>query len=344
MAVVITVVNFLVILVLSTTKKLGNSQTIYKLSLAVANFLVGILVIPTCFYNLSQYLWQPLTVSSVTITGYKYDNINTTFKYDERNISKNIHKILQNDVLSSSYINCIGFLTIVSILVSIYTLVAAGFDRLFAIYKPLSYNKAKAIKYAKIACVICWIFVGVFSLIPIFTPPNSLRFGVSFLLIVAICNWIFVGILYIIILLLPLVLVWILNIMVYIIIKKHNRTFQQKFTENTQVKSDDVEKRLAATLRLMVGVFTFNTLPLCLILISSQFSPIIDLQRKVLDLDKVKNASTVRFIAILLLLGNSFCNFFIYNIRNKDFRNALKLMVKTFVKKTVSVIYGANLS
>jgi len=334
MALVTTVVNLLVIIVLSITKKLKNSQSTYKLSLAAADLLVGVLVLPTCYYNLSEFLWHPLTTTrSKLVSGYSYDEMNRTFIQKERSARTNIHENLQNDGFTLSYLNGIGFMTTLSIFVSIYTLAAAGFDRFFAVYKPLSYNKVKANKYAKIACVISWILAGVFSLLPIFAPPNLLRYGVSFQLIVASLRTLGI-IIYAVILLIPLIVVWIVNIMIYIIIRKHTRTFQRKLTKVAQVNADDVEKRLAATLRLMVGVFTFNTLPLWLTFLSNLF--VFNVRPQIpetLDLKKTTDFITVQVVAVLLLLGNSLWNFLIYNVRNEDFRKALKHLIKAFVKK-----------
>jgi len=189
-----------------------------------------------------------LTTSRTTlVSGYVYDEINETFKQEEQNVSTTIHNNLQNDIFSLSYFNTIGFLTTVSI----YTLAAAGFDRLFAVYKPFAYNKAKTVMHAKIACVICWVLASVFSLIPIVAPTEEFRFGFSSSLIVeALLAGNFY---YLIFIMVALTLVWIVNIMVYVIIKQHTRAFQQKFTESSQLKSYEVEKRLAATLCIMVS-------------------------------------------------------------------------------------------
>jgi len=334
MAVVITVVNLLVILVLPTTKTLTHSQSIYKLSLAVADFLVGILVLPTCFYNICNILWHPLTTSRITlVSGYVFHEINETFKKEGKNVSANIYENLQNDLFPMGYINSIGFMTTVSLFVSIYTLAAAGLDRLSAIYKPLSNNKAKSVMFAKIGCVICWAMACIFALIPIFTPPKLTRFEVSYSLL-AVARGTFAVILYAFVLLIPLTVIWIVNIMVYQIIKKHSRTFQSKFTEISQINSHKVEKRLAATLRLMVGVFTFTTLSLLTIfLLKLFFLNVHPEQPTKLDPEIAKNFLTVQLLTILHLFGNSFCNFFIYNIKNKEFQTALRNKIKAFVRK-----------
>ena len=163
MAVVTAVVNLLVILVLSTSKKLSNSQSTYKLSLAAADLLVGVIVLPSCIYNLIGLLWHPLTTSRITAVA-GYESINGRFVTIDGIVSTDVQQVVKDDKFPTHYLNGIGFMTSVSIFVSIYTLAAAGFDRFFAVYKPLSYDKVKAKKYAKIACAISWIIAGLYSL------------------------------------------------------------------------------------------------------------------------------------------------------------------------------------
>ena len=333
MAVVTTVVNLLVILVLSTSKKLSNSQSIYKLSLAAADLLVGVIVLPSCIYNLTEFVWHQLTTSRITtVAGYKL--INGTFDKIDGNVSECIHQVVQDDGFPQSYFSGIGFLTSVSIFVSIYTLAAAGFDRFFAIYKPLSYDKAKAKKYAKIACVISWFIAGLYSLLPFFTPTAVLIYGVSFTLLVSALRTLGV-IVYAAVFFIPLLVVWVVNIMVYVIIKKHTKNFLQNHQSITRDRADDVEKRLASTLRLMVGVFTFNTLPLWITFLANIFVYEVDaFLPELVDLKKATDFIIIQVVSILLLLGNSLCNFFIYNARNEDFRKELKHVITISLKKS----------
>ena len=325
-----TVVNLLVILVLSTAKRLRNSQTTYKLSLAAADLMVGVLVLPTCIYNLTEILWFPLTTArSRSVAGY--EEVNGTFELTERSVSSNIRENLHMDRFSDSYVSLIGFFTGVSLFVSVYTLAAASIDRLFAISKPLSYDKIKADKYAKIGCIISWIFAAVFSLIPIITPFNLLTYGISFTVIVFALRAVGI-VLYGVALIIPLVIVWIVNIMVYVSLKKHTRKFTRKLSKANVAKASDVEQRLAATLSLMVGVFTFNTLPLwIIILVNFNIRNVQPNEPESLNLKKANDFITTIIVAVLFLLGNSIWNFFIYNIRNKDFRMALKQITKPTV-------------
>ena len=331
-----TVVNLLVILVLSTAKRLRNSQTTYKLSLAAADLMVGVLGLPTCIYNLTEFLWFPLmTVRSRSVAGYA--EVNGTLKFSQTNITANIAENLLVVRFSNSYLNVIGFFIGVSLFVSVYTLAAASIDRLFAIFKPLSYGKEKADKYAKISCILSWIFAATFSLIPIITPSNLLQYRLEFLVIV-LATYNLGVVLYIIALIIPLVIVWIVNIMVYAIIKRHTKKFNQQLYKVNEAKASDVEQRLATTLSLMVGVFTFSTLPLWLVAaVNFGVANIIPYEPESLNLKKTNDFITVTFVAVLFLLGNSTWNFFIYNARNNDFRVALKHLLKNILKKLGAV-------
>ena len=123
--------------------------------------------------------------------------------------------------LSLAYIDVVGFFSTVSIFVSIYTLAGAGFDRFRAVYKPLSYDKVRANKIAKISSLLAWILAIIIAVVPIFNPANVLHYGIIFSLIVATLN--FSGIiLYIFLFFIPLFIVWVVNIAVYVVIKRHN--------------------------------------------------------------------------------------------------------------------------
>ena len=332
MSVVTTVVNLLVILVLSTAKRLRNSQTTYKLSLAVADLIVGVLVLPTCIYNLTEFLWFPLTTARFRpVAGYEL--VNGTYELVEKNVSNHIGSNLHMDRFSDSYLSAIGFFTGVSLFVSVYTLAAASIDRLFAISKPLSYDKTKTDKYAKIGCIISWIFAAVFSLVPIITPTDVLRYRLDFSVIVLATKDLGV-VLYVVGLIIPLVLVWIVNVMVYVSLKKHTRKFTRNLSKANVANASDVEQRLATTLSLMVGVFTFSTLPLWLVAaVHFSIANILPDEPESLNLKKTNDFITTIFVAVLFLLGNSIWNFFIYNARNNDFRVALKHLLKNILKK-----------
>ena len=325
MAAITTVVNIVVIFVFSRRKSLSNSQTTYKLSLAAADLLVGVFVFPTCVYTLYTIVGTPLTTDlKRTVTGYQL--INESYVEVQAYISDRIHENLRKKFLSPAYIDTVGFFTTVSIFVSIYTLAGAGFDRFRAVYKPLSYDKVRANKIAKISSVVAWILAIIIAIVPILIPANILHYGIVFSLIVATLN--FSGIiLYIFLFFIPLLIVWVVNIAVYVVIKRHNRS-RRRVSVSSVFKTDDIEKKLAATLRLMVGIFTFNTLPLWITLLCNLFiSNVSPETPETLNTKAMFALITAQAVSVLLLLGNSLCNFFIYNNRSEEFRKTVKELI-----------------
>jgi len=330
MAVVTTVANVLVLIVISTTKDLYNSQSIYKLSLAAADLLVGIVVFPTYIYNVAQFFFHPLTTSKMRIvTGYKEINGTFTEMHKTVSISIDILQNLKEDVFPNSYINFVGVMTALSIFVSVVTLVAASFDRFFAVYKPFSYNKNKACRNAKVACVVSWLLAGLVSTLPV-AFPSALSYSIHLLFFTRFAEsnedlfrW------YEVLLLIPLILMWLVNIAIYVIIKKHTKNLQRNHPSISQRANNEVDKRLAITLCIIVGFFTFSTLPLLLITIFTNRNVHLETANK-------HEVVHIKFASIFLLLSNSFYNFFVYNARNNDFRNALKQTLKTTKKKFCS--------
>jgi len=325
MAVITIVVNILVIIVLSTSKRLRNSQSTYKISLALADLFVGMIVMPTCMYSLAATVGTRLTTDiKRTVNGYQL--INDSYVEAERVIGENIYENLRKYSLTPAYINAVGFITAISIFVSVYTFAGAGLDRFKAVYRPLSYDRVKANRIAKIVCLFSWLIALIISAFPIFTPENVSSYGINFSLIVATLGekgFIF----YIIIFFIPLFAVWAVNISVYVVIKRHN-AMQRRSSSSSRTKAAETEKQLASTLQLMVGVFTINTLPLWVILFSSLF--ISGLAVEDPESFQPKTASivvTMKTVSVFLLLGNSLCNFFVYNSRSEEFRKSLKANV-----------------
>ena len=325
MAAITTVVNIVVILVFSRRKSLSNSLTTYKLSLAAADLLVGVFVFPTSVYTLYTIVGTPLTTDvKRTVTGYQL--INESYVEVEAYISDRIYENLKKKILSMAYIDAVGFVTTVSIFVSIYTLAGAGFDRFRAVYKPLSYDKVRANKIAKISSLLAWILAIIIAVVPVFNPAKILHYGIIFSLIVATLN--FSGtILYIFLFFIPLFIVWVVNIAVYVVIKRHNKS-RRRLSACSANEADDIEKKLATTLQLMVGIFTFNTLPLWITLFCNLFIPNVSIERpETLNTKAIFALITVQAVSVLLLLGNSLCNFFIYNIRSEEFRKTVKELI-----------------
>ena len=115
LAVFTTLANLTVLIVFLTNKKLMNGQTIYRMSLAMSDILVGIFVFPT-FIGTS--------------------------------INHQLSNFLSYSEEPTSYINAVGFFTMQTSHASVLTLTAAATDRFRVVYRPLTYNKQSSISVA----------------------------------------------------------------------------------------------------------------------------------------------------------------------------------------------------
>ena len=321
-------VNILIILVIVFSKKFHNSQAIYKVSLAAADALVGAVVLPLAVDILRRLVWtRHLPAGHIETHGYSIEN---------GTINGNMTSVLVTEKAGQfrtkfplKYENFAGFFTSVSIFVSVYTLAGAGFDRLRAVYNPLTYRKEKANKLAKRLCIASWLIAVLFGLLPLFTPNLEYALVLSITFATLDFNGL---VLYSIGLFVPLLIVWGVNVFTFVFSKQH-ANFRRQLTQVAQRKRQKVETRLARTLQLMVAVFTLNTLPLVILLVSSFFLPSTrpSLPHQ-FDLIHGNMFIILEFIAVMLLFGNSLWNFLIYSYRNRDFRTAVKTGFRTTLK------------
>jgi len=321
-------VNLLIILVIALNSQIGNSQAIYKLSLAVADLLVGVMVLPLAVDILRRLVWtRHLSTGYDEVEGYLLQNETLIRNITSVQIAQRAGRFRTKFPLS--YENFAGFVTAVSIFVSVYTLAGAGFDRLRAVYNPLTYRKEKANKFAKRICIASWLIAIIFGLLPLFTPNLSYALVLSITFVTLDFNGL---ILYSVCLLVPLLVVWVVNIFTFTVSKKHSK-FRRQLTQVAQRKRQNVERRLAHTLQLMVAVFTLNTLPLIILLVASIFLPS---TRPTLphqfNLNHGNLFLILEFVALMMLFGNSLWNFIIYSYRNRDFRTAVKTGFRRFMK------------
>ena len=293
--------------------------------MAVADLLVGVIVLPTLVANLHSQIWTRLLPRDEIQSVEGYEVINGT-------LSGNV-SVVQKQFLAAfdpkftlSYVNFSGFFTGLSLIVSVYILAGAGFDRLNAVAKPFTYNNANAFSRAKRLNVALWIIAFILGILPVFVPV--LKYYLLMAMIFVTLD--FRGsVLYFVIFVIPLVIVWIVNMLIYYHCKKRS-DFNFSMTEAALKKRQRVERRLASTLRLMVGVFTLNTVPFLIIIILPFAMPsLVPAVHTNFNQSLNLAVRTVRGVAMLLLVGNSLCNFFIYGVRNREFRNSLKLLFIT---------------
>ena len=321
LALAIILCNSIVIGVLLKNRKLRNSQGIYRISLAFADLLVGLIVVPTYAFNINYYFTENLRhLGFENFTKYLVSNITGNLSIMTKMLP--IAHVDTNQ-FSQSYISFVGFITTTSIIVAICTLTAAGIDRFFAVYRPFSHRNSIPTHRATKITVGIWI-VG--ALVPSFSlwidrikyrftyPTLILPNGpiALFLYLSGICA--------------PFLILWIVTIATLVFYKSHLNK-QKRLNRNTQQRKHFMNQmKLMSTLGMMVGVFSVCVAP-AIIAVAQHFFEQIDLLRSMYDLSKsstVNKFVTFEYIAVMLLLTNSLWNFFVYSMRTKLFRSELK--------------------
>lgn len=313
----IVVANITIIVVFATTPKLRNSQALYKISLGFADLIIGLLVLPSIIHSLITSYQGKLRLGDVIVGAPQ----NSDGIVPRRPIQSTGFRF------TAGYMNFIGFFTSLSLFVSIYTLMMASFDRLFAISNPFKYSRHRAKRVATWASLTLWIIGIFFSALPIFIRDLSYGVIASVLILSLKTPGL---IMYAVALLLPLVLMWLATISVYVMTKRQaasvrNNLNVRRGSGDGDSESSSWEAKLARTLATMVGVFTICLLPSAITVLVPLGIDYIDpnYPRK---FDPAANNTfvSVEFIAILTLMTNSLWNCFIYNARNKEFKRRAK--------------------
>ena len=333
LAVVTVVVNLIVLNVLCSFKKMSrNSQILYKFSLAVADLLVGLVVFPTCISTLYFRL-----VAQREIV------------FDNSKNGSNEESAFFNESISASYVSTIGFFTTLSLTVSVYTLALAGLDRLHAIRNPIHYDKAKAATRAKWLLTLVWFLAILIAILPLFTPgfyPYSLIKG-----LLAATKEKYALQEYLIGFFIPFLAVWMTVGAIYYSIKKQGKIGRQLSSHsNARAKK---EQKIYKTLIVMLSAFTLSVAPILLGLFVEADPRIREERVDVYEPKLAASWSSFVLFAVLLLMCNSFWNFFIYSYRDEKFRKMAKDKYKDvwnllfgskscFSKSTESNFYGSS--
>ena len=145
LAFIIVVANGLVLLVSRRTTAMKNIPGYFKMSLAVADLIIGAFVIPGVVYNHYVQTFLPLP--------YRQENQHPA----------------ATDYFNLHYINFLGVTTNLSLFVSISTLCAASIDRYLAIAKPFEYENRRFFTNKKcfVTIIAIWLFGLLYATLPI---------------------------------------------------------------------------------------------------------------------------------------------------------------------------------
>ena len=311
--------NVLVIVVTCRNKCLQNSQSSFKISLAIADIVYAVVIIPSLLLNLLKFTKSTLAVEEFEL------GENRTFLFSRF-----------TDVYKTGYVNFFGFLCFTVLLVSIYTLLAASADRLFAVVSPMRYRSLDTKKASKKVCAAVWIFCMTVASIPLYAKPDLYYgdvFGVLFLLTGFKAEEI-----YIVLLVLPFLSVLVISTLTYYCTKKHIR-MAKNLCSNIQ-KNRKIELKLAKTLIQMVAAFCFMTLPLIVLIVIYTSTPNLNPRKpREFDRKRLRVLYSLEFFGYVCLTCATFWNFLIYNLKNENFRKGVvKVLINTSNKLRFSLL------
>nr|XP_039273438.1 beta-2 adrenergic receptor-like [Styela clava] len=220
----------------SRNKKVKNSQSVYKLSIAVSDLAVGLFVCP-CF---------------ILMYGH----------------------VFLNAIQAAEYYFVLSLTASISFCVSWLTLTTAGLDRVYAIMYPLRYSQHNGIRTAKMAVVSIWfvcICVSVFPF-PIKSEDTVKRMSKAFVMISDDTSFITVACILLGIIWSSAFAVFAAvkkhrKATLDLLFSSDSNTHAMMQAQNAEV-----EKKLAITLCIMIGAFTASLLPTLMLHILSMAS------------------------------------------------------------------------
>lgn len=293
-------------------KKIKKSLTIYKISLAIADLTCGVLVCPG--FIITPHIGRK-RVFVLT---------NGTLGLTETN---------------QHYVDFFGLLTFLPVFVSFGTLVEASAERFFVVKYPMKMKKIKLKRIAVIATTSLW-FIGTFlAVLPlIFTDRGYTDSSLVY---------IFVGnggymVLYSCIGATLVISIWIFNVITFVTVRKKEKRIRKIQANRRMLRENELEKRLAKTLGIMVLVFSLCCAPFSvattgyILYIMKTYRPD---SSSVSPFDPLYYTiwSTIFSVVILALASNSIWNYFIYNSLDLSFAKQKNVLKGKVVRPNLSL-------
>ncbi|XP_039254323.2 uncharacterized protein LOC120331318 [Styela clava] len=296
-----TLTNTIALIVFWKNKKLRDSQGIYKISLAVADLLIGVFVFPTVIETMKRAYMPSMLLH-------------------HRETDDGMSPKMDIGSFNSRYFNFIGFFSTWSNSVSVYILVMASFDRFMVVFRPLRYNLYTAKSLAIKISIAVWVLALMFSLIPIVLPNFEYRFiAALFVFISGDGEMIILAIAFVI----PIFCMLVTHVATYVFSKKNAKARPKVISSGAKVRSISVENRLAKTLSIMVVAYLVCLLPMSVVIgLHFVLTEIDTFYPAELNINTLTLVTSLEIIFCILFISNSLLNFFIYNIRSKEFRSA----------------------
>ena len=306
--------NTLIIVVTSKNKSLQNSQSNYKVSLAIADIVYAFMVIPSSLSNLFSY-----TDTFFMQTSYYSGNRRFLFSKVDPSKSFNLYYITQSALF-------------VVLLVSVYTLLAASIDRLFAVVRPLTYRALNMKLISKVVCGAVWLFCIILACLPISENGFAVYFRV--IGITEFKDGYKAAMIYSVLLGVPFILMLLVSFITYLYVTKHIHEVKRLRSRTNEKRSRNSEIRLTKTLTQMVAAFSFMTLPSMIVLIFATVTSNISLYKpREFNIHTYNAIDSLGIAGYLCLTCSTVLNFFIYNKKNDLFRKCVVEIMVDISKK-----------
>lgn len=322
LAVAIIVANATVICALGKYPSIRHNQAIYRFSLALADIIVGLIVFPT--FVSSLYMQFHGIHELGQLRNVTRDVVVNGTTSPQQSAVRDPSGLFYNRV-PRAYLNAVGFFTVLSLAVSVYTLVAAGIDRCVALAFPARYKQDTKIPISLIANLSIWVIAVIFAVLPF--GVDLLRYSLVASILVS-SSGPTVLILYIVIFLIPLILMWAVTIASYVISRKYVISWRRYSVGDDSTNGQGAsERQLAKTFGIMVGVFSLSIVPSLVVLICGVSLRTIYYHRPTeLIQESATTYTSFEVVVVFILMCNSLWNCFIYSVRDKDFRDACRRM------------------
>ena len=303
--------NTLIIVVISKYNSLQNSQSFYKVSLAIADILYAVMIIPTTLISLFFY-----TDTYFSEECYYGGNRRFLFSKVEPSESYYSYQVTKSALF-------------LFLLVSLYTLLVASIDRFYAVVWPVKYLKRNMKLISKVACVAVWLFCITLACIPFFQ-----RYGSAvYFRVIGIPQFkdgYTAGMIYGVLLGVPFILMVLVSFITYLYVKKHIRKAKRLHSRTSEI----ISIRSTKTLIHMVAGFSSMTLPLMTALIFATVTSTINPNKpREFNIHTYNAIDTLGIIGYLCLTCSTVVNFFIYNTSNDLFRKCIVKIMEDISKK-----------
>uniref|UniRef100_H2ZK74 G-protein coupled receptors family 1 profile domain-containing protein n=1 Tax=Ciona savignyi TaxID=51511 RepID=H2ZK74_CIOSA len=208
------VANAIVLVVFFMQKRYTGSAGIYKISIALADIMVGLFIFPTFASSLSK----------ITMTQEKMGpSSNTSITPGPGDRYDIVPHMPGGDVWTNfdqPYLNFVGFFTSMYLTLTIYTLMVACIDRLVYVRNSRTYSNQKSTFVARITIGVSWLVSIIVAIVPFFVDRYNLIASVMVLSSGATSLY-----LYIIAYVIPLLVLWVggIVLLVFTIMRSRKR-------------------------------------------------------------------------------------------------------------------------